>query len=79
MPMSVRKDSYSAPARSQVRVLVAPDYKEPLALKKFVTDRGKLIPAKRTGVTAKIQREIATQVKRARFMALLPYTDRHAL
>lgn len=61
------------------KVFTVPDYKEPLSLKRFITDRGKLLPAKKTGVTAKMQREIAKQVKRARFMALLPYTDRHAL
>jgi len=63
----------------QIKVLVVPSYKEALSLKRFITDRGKVIPAKRTGVSAKVQREISKQVKRARFMALLPYTDRHAL
>jgi len=63
----------------QPKVLAVPNYKEPLSLKRFVTDRGKIIPSKRTGATAKMQREIGKQVKRARFMALLPYTDRHAL
>lgn len=61
------------------KIVVAPDYKEPLALKRFITDRGKILPNKKTGITAKMQRELAKQVKRARFMALLPYTDRHAL
>lgn len=61
------------------KVTTAPNYKEPLSLKRFVTDRGKLVPAKRTGVSAKMQRIISREVKRARFMALLPYTDRHAL
>jgi len=61
------------------KTFTVPDYKEPLSLKRFMTDRGKLVPAKKTGVTAKMQRQIAKQVKRARFMALLPYTDRHAL
>jgi len=61
------------------KVTTAPSYKEPLSLKRFITDRGKLVPAKRTGVSAKMQRIISREVKRARFMALLPYTDRHAL
>jgi small subunit ribosomal protein S18 len=61
------------------KITTAPNYKEPLSLKRFVTDRGKLVPAKRTGVSAKVQRVISREVKRARFMALLPYTDRHAL
>jgi small subunit ribosomal protein S18 len=67
-----RKDTF-------VKVTTVPNYKEPLSLKRFVTDRGKIIPSKRTGVSAKMQRSISKQVKRARFMALLPYTDRHAL
>ncbi len=54
-------------------------YKEPLSLKRFTTDRGKIVPAKKTGASAKMQRIITREVKRARFMALLPYTDRHAL
>lgn len=61
------------------KTTTAPNYKEPLSLKRFVTDRGKLIPAKRTGASAKMQRIISREVKRARFMALLPYTDRHAI
>lgn len=61
------------------KITTAPNYKEPLSLKRFVTDRGKLVPAKRTGASAKMQRIIGREVKRARFMALLPYTDRHAL
>lgn len=55
------------------------DYKEPLVLKRFITDRGKILPSKKTGLTAKMQRELSIQIKRARYMALLPYTDRHAL
>ena len=62
-----------------IKITSVPSYREPLSLKRFVTDRGKLISAKKTGVSAKMQRLIAKQVKRARFMALLPYTDRHAL
>lgn len=73
------RESYTPSVTRQPKVLVAPNYKEPLSLKRFTTDRGKMIPAKRTGVSAKMQREIAKQIKRARFMALLPYTDRHAL
>lgn len=56
-----------------------PDYKDVLILKRFLTDRGKLIPQSSSGLTAKNQRKLAIAVKRARFMALLPYTDQHAL
>lgn len=56
-----------------------PDYKEVLVLRRFITDRGKVSPQSRTGLTAKNQRLLAKAIKRARFMALLPYTDRHAI
>lgn len=74
-----RGDRGDKVARIDRKTFTVPDYKEPLSLKRFMTDRGKLLPAKKTGATAKMQRQIAKQVKRARFMALLPYTDRHAL
>ncbi len=76
---SKSKPGLDRPGYAGKRGYVVPDYKEPLALKRFLTDRGKLLSAKKSGVTAKMQRQIARQVKRARFMALLPYTDRHAL
>jgi len=56
-----------------------PDYKEVLVLRRFISDRGKVLPQKYTGLTAKNQRLLATEVKKARFMALLQYTDRHAI
>jgi len=56
-----------------------PDYKEVLTLKRFTSDRGKVIPNKYTGVSSKHQRKLAKEIKKARFMALLPYTDQQAL
>lgn len=56
-----------------------PDYKESLILRRFLTDRGKIIPASKTGVSSKNQRKLSDEVKKARYMALLPYTDRHML
>lgn len=56
-----------------------PDYKDVLVLRRFISDRGKVLPQSRTGLTARNQRLLATAIKRAREMALLPYTDRHAL
>lgn len=58
---------------------ISVSYKEPLSLKRFITDRGKVIPSKKTGASAKMQKIISREIKRARFMALLPYTDRHSL
>lgn len=49
------------------------DYKDIEILKKFLNPNGKIVPKKRTGVTAKNQRALATAVKRARFLGLLPF------
>lgn len=53
------------------------DYKAVDLLKDFVGENGKLIPARVTGTKAGYQRQLGTAVKRARFLALLPYTDLH--
>ena len=53
------------------------DYKDIDLLKDFITENGKLIPARITGTKSKYQRQLGTAVKRARFLALLPYTDSH--
>jgi small subunit ribosomal protein S18 len=53
------------------------DYKDINILKDFITENGKLIPARITGTKARYQRQLSTAVKRARFLALLPYTDLH--
>ena len=50
-----------------------PDYKDYENLKRFVTDRAKIIPASRSGVCAKHQRRLGTNVKRARHLGLLPF------
>jgi small subunit ribosomal protein S18 len=49
------------------------DYKDVRLLQKFVTERGKIIPRRITSVCAKRQRELAIAIKRARFLALMPY------
>ena len=53
------------------------DYTNPEVLKNYLTATGKLLSGRICQVTAKKQRKIALEVKRARFLALLPYTDRH--
>ena len=50
------------------------DYKNPEQLRKFINDRGKILPRRITGACAKHQRHIAAEVKKARFMALIPFT-----
>ena len=49
------------------------DYKNVHLLKKFISERGKIVPRRIAGVTSKQQRQIALAIKRARFLALLPY------
>ena len=53
------------------------DYKDIDILKDFVTETGKIMPARITGTKAGYQRQLTTAIKRARFLALLPYTDLH--
>jgi small subunit ribosomal protein S18 len=49
------------------------DYKDTETLYKFITERGKILPRRITGVSAHFQKELATAIKRARHMALLPF------
>ena len=51
------------------------DYKNPEQLKKFINDKGKILPRRATGACAKHQRDITIAVKRARQIAILPYTQ----
>ena len=53
------------------------DYKDLNTLKAYVTETGKIVPSRITGTKARYQRQLATAVKRARFLALLPYSDSH--
>ena len=53
------------------------DYKDIPTLKAYVSESGKIVPSRITGTKARYQRQLATAVKRARFLALLPYTDQH--
>ncbi|MBB86443.1 30S ribosomal protein S18 [Abyssibacter sp.] len=53
------------------------DYKDLALLKQFVSDNGKIVPSRITGTKVRYQRQLAAAVKRARFLALLPYTDQH--
>ena len=50
------------------------DYKNPQQLKYFISDRGKIVPRRISGLTAKQQRQLTREIKRARNIALLPYT-----
>ena len=53
------------------------DYKDVDLLKDFISENGKIIPARITGTKARYQRQLGTAIKSARFLALMPYTDQH--
>ncbi len=55
------------------------DYKDVITLKRFLTSRGKILARTKTGVCARHQRSLSRAVKRARHVALIPYTEQHAL
>jgi small subunit ribosomal protein S18 len=75
--MSDKEDKPRSSRRSSLlandKTLVI-DYKNPQLLKAFLTDRGKVVPARISGVSARQQRQITKAVKRARMLALIPYT-----
>ncbi|HET7649441.1 MAG TPA: 30S ribosomal protein S18 [Gammaproteobacteria bacterium] len=53
------------------------DYKDLATLKAYITETGKIVPSRITGTRSYYQRQLSLAVKRARFLALLPYTDQH--
>ena len=53
------------------------DYKDLDTLRNYITETGKIVPSRITGTKSNYQRQLATAVKRARYLALLPYTDKH--
>ncbi|MBA3530419.1 MAG: 30S ribosomal protein S18 [Ardenticatenales bacterium] len=67
-PMRRKVCSFCADDKSTI------DYKEADQMKRFLSDRGKILPRRKTGTCAKHQRRLSLAVKRARHLALLPYT-----
>jgi small subunit ribosomal protein S18 len=53
------------------------DYKDINLLRNYIMENGKIVPSRITGTSAKYQRQLATAIKRARFLALIPYCDSH--
>lgn len=53
------------------------DYKDLDTLKGYITETGKIVPSRITGTSARYQRQLASAIKQARFLALLPYSDSH--
>ncbi len=68
--VEVKKKKYCRFKRSHIKYI---DYKDPKFLKRFLNEQGKILPRRLTGTSLKFQRKIATSVKRARHLALLPY------
>ena len=60
-----------------VEKAVGIDYKDPIKLARFISDRGKIEPRRKTGTCSKHQRRLCTAIKRARHLALLPFTADH--
>ncbi len=65
-----KKDKYCRFKKAQIKYI---DYKDPEFLKKFLNEQGKILPRRITGTSLKFQRKVATAVKRARHIGLLPY------
>ncbi len=53
------------------------DYKDLNTLKNYITETGKIVPSRISGTKAKYQRQLSTAIKRARYLALIPYCDAH--
>jgi small subunit ribosomal protein S18 len=68
--IEVKKDKYCRFKKSGIKYI---DYKDSKFLLKFVNEQGKLLPRRITGTSVKYQRKVATAVKRARHLALMPY------
>ena len=68
--IDVKRKKYCRFKKSGIKYI---DYKDPEFLKKFLNEQGKILPRRLTGTSLKYQRKVATAVKRARHLALLPY------
>ncbi len=64
-------------ARSSENGVMTIDYKDVGLLKNYISETGKIIPSRITGASARMQRDISSAIKLARFLALMPYCDSH--
>ena len=71
--MSLLHNRKLCPFKEDPKLVQKINYKEYMFLKKFITEQGKIIPSYVTGVSAKYQRLLAKEIKKARNIALLPY------
>lgn len=75
MPRFFRRRRY---CRFTVEGVKEIDYKDLNTLKAYVSETGKIVPSRITGTKARYQRQLARAIKRARYLALLPYSDAHS-
>ncbi len=68
--VEIRKKKYCRFRKNRIKYI---DYKDPEFLKRFVNEQGKILPRRVTGTSLKYQRKVATAIKRARYIAMLPY------
>ena len=68
--VEIKKKKYCRFKKAKIKFI---DYKDPEFLKKFLIEQGKILPRRITGTSVKFQKKVATAVKRARHLALLPY------
>ena len=68
--VEIKKKKYCRFKKAKIKFI---DYKDPEFLKKFLNEQGKILPRSITGTSVKYQKKVATAVKRARHLALLPY------
>tara|TARA_Y100001970_G_scaffold220930_1_gene271455 strand:- start:3625 stop:3861 length:237 start_codon:yes stop_codon:yes gene_type:complete len=73
--MAILGKTRVCPFKEDSKLIARINYKDYKFLKKFMTDQGKIIPAHVTGVSAKYQRAITREIKKARILALLPYSN----
>lgn len=74
MPSNPKRDSARRFLNSDPSEI---DYKDLDMLRDYVTETGKIMPARVSGIPARFQRRLSTAVKRARYLSLLPYCDNH--
>ncbi|MCK4664253.1 MAG: 30S ribosomal protein S18 [Bacteroidales bacterium] len=68
--VEIKKKKYCRFKKSKIKYI---DFKDPVFLRKFLNEQGKILPRRITGTSLKYQRKISTAIKRARHLALLPY------
>ena len=74
MPRGFRRKRYCRFTAEGIKEI---DYKDLDLLAPYITETGKIVPSRITGTSARYQRQLATAIKRARYLALVPYTDQH--